>query len=149
MHILVAVDGSEASAKAFERACALATPRSKLTLLAVTEGAVASADMDLAAGCAEADYFVIPDSARAEDRKRTEKLLASLAHKCSERNITVNSLTCEGDPRAIICDSAEHLHVDLVVVGRRGMGQAARLVVGSVSEYVTRHAPCSVLTVKH
>jgi nucleotide-binding universal stress UspA family protein len=34
---------------------------------------------------------------------------------------------------------------DLIVVGSRGKGGLRRLLLGSVAEFVARHAPCSVL----
>jgi nucleotide-binding universal stress UspA family protein len=37
---------------------------------------------------------------------------------------------------------------DLVVVGSRGLGAVRRLLLGSVSEKVLQHAPCSVMIVK-
>ncbi|MGH7353641.1 MAG: universal stress protein, partial [Candidatus Rokuibacteriota bacterium] len=37
---------------------------------------------------------------------------------------------------------------DLIVVGARGLGALARLVLGSVSEHVVHHAPCAVLVVR-
>lgn len=36
---------------------------------------------------------------------------------------------------------------DLVVTGRRGLSSLAELVQGSVSSYVTHHAPCAVAVV--
>ena len=36
-------------------------------------------------------------------------------------------------------------HVDLLVVGSRGYGPVRRLVLGSTSEYLERHARCSLL----
>ena len=35
--------------------------------------------------------------------------------------------------------------VDLLVVGSRGYGPAKRLVLGSTSDYLERHARCSLL----
>ena len=52
-----------------------------------------------------------------------------------------------GDPAAIICLLAEQLGVDVVVVGSHGKGFLSRVLLGSVSEHVTRHAPCPVLVV--
>jgi nucleotide-binding universal stress UspA family protein len=43
---------------------------------------------------------------------------------------------------------AEELEAGLVVVGSRGRGRIKRLVMGSVSDSVVRHAHCPVLVVK-
>ncbi|NEO65320.1 MAG: universal stress protein, partial [Moorea sp. SIO4G2] len=36
----------------------------------------------------------------------------------------------------------------LIVLGRRGLGGLKEMVLGSVSNYVVHHAPCSVLVVQ-
>jgi nucleotide-binding universal stress UspA family protein len=43
---------------------------------------------------------------------------------------------------------AEELGADLVVVGSRGLGSVSRVLVGSVSDSVVRHAHCPVLVVR-
>jgi nucleotide-binding universal stress UspA family protein len=53
-----------------------------------------------------------------------------------------------GEPVEKITELAEDLDVDLVVVGRRGLGTARRLTTGSVSEGVVRDASCPVLVVR-
>lgn len=50
-----------------------------------------------------------------------------------------------GRPEYAILEAAEREGVDLVVVGSRGLSPMARVVLGSVSEYVATHAHCSVL----
>ncbi len=37
---------------------------------------------------------------------------------------------------------------DLIVVGRRGRSGLSELILGSASNYVLHHAPCSVLTLQ-
>jgi nucleotide-binding universal stress UspA family protein len=43
---------------------------------------------------------------------------------------------------------AEEIGADLVVIGSRGLGPLRRVLMGSVSESVVRHAHCSVLVVR-
>ena len=43
---------------------------------------------------------------------------------------------------------AQEIHADLVVMGTHGRTGVKRLVLGSVAEHVTRHAPCPVVTVR-
>ena len=45
------------------------------------------------------------------------------------RKIKAETLILEGDPKDRICEAAEELHVDLVVVGSRGLGKIKRCVV--------------------
>jgi nucleotide-binding universal stress UspA family protein len=50
-----------------------------------------------------------------------------------------------GHPAEEIIRAAETSPTDLIVVGSRGLSALPRFLVGSVSERVARHAPCSVL----
>lgn len=53
-----------------------------------------------------------------------------------------------GKPAAELCELAREVGADLVVVGSHGLTGLERLLVGSVSEKVTREANCSVEVVK-
>ena len=53
-----------------------------------------------------------------------------------------------GDPTAVIVRQARRTRADLIVMGWRGHGIMRRLLVGSVSRGVVRHAPCSVMVVR-
>ncbi len=52
-----------------------------------------------------------------------------------------------GQPVEEILDLGEEIGADLIVVGRRSIGLARRLVTGSVSGEISRRAPCPVLVV--
>jgi nucleotide-binding universal stress UspA family protein len=52
-----------------------------------------------------------------------------------------------GDPPQVICNTAKSWAADLIVVGSHGRKGLGELLLGSVSNYVMHHAPCSVLVV--
>lgn len=51
----------------------------------------------------------------------------------------------EGDPGTAICDLAAELDAAAVVMGARGRSGIKRALLGSVSDHVVRHAPCTVV----
>jgi nucleotide-binding universal stress UspA family protein len=53
-----------------------------------------------------------------------------------------------GEPGHLICEVAKDWGAELVVVGRRGRTGLAEVLLGSVSNYVVHHAPCSVLVIQ-
>lgn len=53
-----------------------------------------------------------------------------------------------GNPGKTICAIARTWGADLIVIGRRGLSGLGEFLLGSVSNYVLHHAPCSVLTVQ-
>jgi nucleotide-binding universal stress UspA family protein len=59
-----------------------------------------------------------------------------------------NAAVASGDPAQAIVQVAQVHDVDLIVMGSHGHTGLHRLVLGSVSEKVVRHASCAVLTIK-
>lgn len=53
-----------------------------------------------------------------------------------------------GSPGEVICWLAASQHCDLIVIGTHGRTGLKHLVLGSVAEYVMRHASCPVLTLR-
>jgi nucleotide-binding universal stress UspA family protein len=53
-----------------------------------------------------------------------------------------------GDPDKEILRAAESLGVGLIVMGSRGLGSVSRMLIGSVSDSVVRHAHCPVFVVR-
>jgi nucleotide-binding universal stress UspA family protein len=53
-----------------------------------------------------------------------------------------------GDPDKEILRAAESLGVGLIVMGSRGLGAVSRMLIGSVSDSVVRHAHCPVFVVR-
>jgi nucleotide-binding universal stress UspA family protein len=71
-----------------------------------------------------------------------------VVYRRGSRGSRIVSKILTGNPVDMICNYADELGVDLVVVGSRGLGNAGTLVLGSVSEKVVRKCSHSVLVVK-
>ncbi|MGA2474403.1 MAG: universal stress protein [Acidimicrobiales bacterium] len=61
-------------------------------------------------------------------------------------DVTVTGETSEQLPGPALIAAAKG--ADLLVVGSRGLGGFEGLLIGSVSQYCTRHATCSVVVVR-
>lgn len=60
----------------------------------------------------------------------------------------VATLVVTDSPGKAIIEEAERWHADLIVVGSHGRGFWGRTFLGSTSDRVLHHAPCSVLVVR-
>jgi nucleotide-binding universal stress UspA family protein len=136
--VVVGVDGSPESEKAlgfaFDLAAADAAP------LAVIHGwRFSSAGRAGAAVPVSAD---IADQTRAGERLLAEQL-AGWAEKHPDVAVTREAIPVH--PARVLTDAAEH--ASIVVVGSRGRGAFAGLLLGSVSQAVLHHAKCPVAVV--
>jgi nucleotide-binding universal stress UspA family protein len=71
-----------------------------------------------------------------------------VAKTLSSAGFTVTTSVVTGDARSVILDDAAEWHADLIVLGSHGRKGLGRFFLGSVSEAVARHAPCSVQIVR-
>ena len=83
-----------------------------------------------------------------ERRSQLETVLASGSAALRGRVRKVSTTTLVGQAAPSILSEAAKQPSDLVVVGARGLGPVKRLLLGSVSESVLRHASCPVLIVR-
>ena len=81
-------------------------------------------------------------------RERREQLAQALVTRGREEGLDVSFLVWTGDPGDVIVEAAGAEHADMVLVGSHGRGPVGRLLLGSVSEFVVRNAPCPVLVVR-
>ena len=82
---------------------------------------------------------------------RIEEAQAVLKGYCEEallQNVATESDYQIGEAGHQLCDAAKDWGADLIVVGRRGRTGLAEALLGSVSNYVVHHAPCSVLVIQ-
>lgn len=76
------------------------------------------------------------------------KFLSQLCQQAIDLGINAEFKILFGDPSRVICEIAQAWNADLIIIGRRGRTGLSELFLGSVSNYVLHHAPCSVLTVQ-
>ncbi len=135
--IVVGTDGSAGATIAIEAATALA----RLT----------GAELHLVQGC-DAPVMMSPtdDTAvaigPAQVVEACTEQLAPLAEAIRATGLEVAVHVLAESGHAALCDVAEQVEADLIVVGNRGM-RGARRFLGSVPNAVVHHAPCSVLLV--
>ncbi len=106
--------------------------QSKLILLSVVEAPVA----------ADVSDDPIMQSPEAIDR-----LLHSAQAMFAKRGIQADILQREGKPAFTICDVADELNVNLIVMGSSGIGLDVEHTAESVASRVINLAPCPVLIV--
>ena len=143
---LVAMDGSEDSFRAARFLQSLVLPRrTKVRLLSVVEPLRYPAT---APGAVRGQLQRMIKELEAERRGELDKVLERAAAQLDDKLTRVTRSTPTGTPADEIIAAANDYDTDLVVVGARGRGGMARLLLGSVSEKVLRDARCPVLIVK-
>jgi len=80
--------------------------------------------------------------------KRGQELVERAAKKLRAAGLQVKTAVRQGHARSMIVDAAAKWRVNLIVMGSHGRTGIRRVLLGSVSEYVVRHAPCSVEIVR-
>ena len=148
MKILIATDGSDFSRAAVEKACGLAETMKDVSfkVVSVYEPAVPMASEPFAIS---AEYYHRLDNFAKQQADEAGKAAIELIRKrFPETPSKVSSLVQLGTPAQVIIDAAERWGADLIIVGSHGRGFWGRLALGSVSDAVLHHAPCSVLVVR-
>ena len=138
--IAVGTDGSETADKAVDVAFDLAERyQARLLLFSVYTPV---SDKELARERASAP----PDAQWSiHATERVDATLARTKKRAAERGIDAETVARRGEPAEVICELAEELEVDLLVVGNKGIN---RRVLGSVPKTICQQAPCSVVLAK-
>jgi nucleotide-binding universal stress UspA family protein len=141
MHkVLLAIDGSEASNYAARFLAHL--PHSgplELNLVSVLQNPFSRSNY------AASDLLKV---AYERDKAFALETFQKVAEMFEGANATVRHVIKEGNIGEAIVAAAKDQQADLVVVGATGRSQVSRILLGSVSDHVATHAPCSVLVVR-
>lgn len=137
--IVVAVDGSKEAEWAFKKAIEIAKRNDASIVLThiIDVRALAAVEMH--------DRAVIERS-----EQYAKELLENYQKQAAEAGVKEVSVEIEfGSPKVKIAkDIAPKHHADLIVCGATGLNAVERLLIGSVSEHITRYAKCDVLVVR-
>jgi nucleotide-binding universal stress UspA family protein len=84
-----------------------------------------------------------------QDRERQGmERLESYAREATARNIKAEIFQNIGDAGRAICETAKNYSADVIVMGRNQKSMLSEIFLGSTSNYVLHHAPCSVLVIQ-
>lgn len=138
-NILVPVDGSYGAELAFEKAVAVAKRnKAHLHIVHVIDTRTFQ------------DISSFDTSIVNEVTEKTKANLEKCVAEAQAAGLTEVDYSIEyGAPKTIIAkELPAQLGIDLIMIGATGLNAVARLLVGSVTEYVTRTAPTDVLVVR-
>jgi nucleotide-binding universal stress UspA family protein len=141
--IIVGVDGSTHSRRALEWAIKEAASRqTPLTVVTVHQPyrGFWNAAVEFPGDAA------LVEAASKAVQEETDDALAKLAEDA--RPPVVNVMAVEGQPADRILRAAVSTDADMIVLGSRGAGGFAKLLMGSVASQVSHHAHCPVMVVR-
>lgn len=133
MKILLAIDNSDASREVVDQVGRRPWP--------------VEATIELVHVMEPVHPWVTSDTAR-EFERLSQRVLEDAKAALSKRGLSVASQLLEGDPKRVILEHAARVGASRIVLGARGSTGIERLLLGSVSAAVLRHAPCSVEVVR-
>jgi nucleotide-binding universal stress UspA family protein len=153
--ILVAIDNSQLTHSVFAAALELArSNKAAIKLLhcivpeMLAEPVVPTTlDMSIQPGLLSNDYqtqqILIEQQIEA-----AQTILKAYSEQAQSDGVPTEFDYPVGETGHQLCEVAKDWGADLIVVGRRGRSGLAEAFLGSVSNYVVHHAPCSVLVIQ-
>ncbi len=143
--VLVALDHGDTSDDVFNQALALATAtQASLYLLSVLTPE--NDDGLMFSPYSDGDWQLYVERYQAVETA-TRKLLQDFVDRAKETGLAAESTQKIGSPGPVICKLAQTWEADLIVVGSHGRKGLGEMLLGSVSNYVVHHAPCSVMVI--
>lgn len=147
MKILFATDGTKHSDYAISSLKNFDLNESdEIKIVTVMDMAVPLA-IDMYAG-----YLPSTPEIETQVRENAERVLLetsqTVSNICSPEPVKITTELLIGSPESRIVEKAEEMGADLIIVGSHGYNRWERLLLGSVSDSVVHHAPCSVMVIR-
>lgn len=149
MKVLLATDGSKYSKRAAEKFCQFFKTKeaSEIKIISAVESIKPVATEPF--GVSTEYYAKLDEEAQKQAEgfiEDTKKIIEKNLSEGTNAEISTNVLMTS--PKSAIVDEAKEWGADLIVVGSHGYGFWERMLLGSVSDAVIHHAPCSVLVIR-
>lgn len=152
--ILVALDRSSEASTVFDFALSVAQPEiSQMLLVHFIDwqmhdispwiGFTTLYDVDISG-----DPYNWSRESLQQEIEQSESWLETYVQKAIALNISCTSECRVSSCNLGIGDRSKEWDADVIVIGRRGHKNISEMLLGSVSNYVIHHAPCSVLVVQ-
>lgn len=139
-NILVGVDGSDQANLAYERAIEVARRNEGRVIVAhIIENQIYTL----------MGYSTLNDNLIDQETESAKELLNDCKNYASSVDFhKVEAVVTYGSPKEMMShELPEKYDVDLIMVGQSGLNAVERMMMGSVSSYIIRQAPCDVLIV--
>ena len=147
VRVLLATDGRECSQKAVKMLSNFAATKIEyIKIISVIDMSL-PISIDLYGGFIPSNIEIektVRENAEVVLKETHEKLNSLENHT----NTTVTTEVLFGSPESRIVETAGNMNADIIIVGSHGYNGWERLLLGSVSDAVIHHAPCSVLVVR-
>lgn len=148
MKILLATDGTKHSDSAIEMVGNLKlSDGDEVKIVSVVDMAV-PLSVDIYAGYLPTTAE-IEKTAQENAEKIVETASKNIRESFADKNVFISTEVLLGSPESRIVETAEEMHANLIIVGSHGYNRWERLLLGSVSDSVVHHSPCSVLVVRN
>lgn len=147
MKILLAVDGSKYALAAALKCCEIVAFDKASKVKIVSSAEISDSVGTEPFGVSSEFYLSLNEQLKNAAENFVEDTKKLIEKKVGD-GIEIETEVLKGSPKATLVEEAKNWGAELVVVGSHGYGFFERLMIGSVSDAVLHHAPCSVLVVK-
>lgn len=144
--VLLATDGSDLATAAMAKGLSILGHDHRFITLAV----VPPAYVPTASVSPMDTHPMVEDLRLEQELEETQREASDSDVAALDTTLGINAehLVETGEPGPTICDVADRVDADLILIGTHGHGWFKRVMMGSVSTHVLHHAPCPVLVIR-